>query len=728
MYITVAQADELLRNIPEWSTVQNKEELISRATFRLEALVFINENPERIGDRYVNGFVPDPSINPPPPIPGRLLKATALLALYYVKYPPQVVNFGQGGDPYPQEDANNQVGDLPVDVQNLVNPFLYTSKFNEAEKAKEDRQERRKLRPLQYDNPNYVPPSDDLPGYTPGTGDGVPPGGFPGQYMTRNQEQGLLWKDLPIPDVDNGLPEGGVGGQILEKVDDVDFNTQWVDPIPLARLVAPGGTEGQALTKLSGNNYDFGWRDERDPRVPDSNDDDFNVIAAKNNVWQNVPVEEVVGFGVPNGEVGQVLKKGQSGDAIWADESGGGENPTDPEQYTHLGSGDLLLDEAGVLNPDVTPENIELPQEYVMRFKDDLMGHHLPPGATYDPATGQLVLPEGQWDICAALNIVPSRTQGDFSNSDRGYAAIGIFYGESLRHAQAIYEKNFNFSTNVYQGLTGYANVAGIVRSDGVTPITIRCITAKQSFELLLTIQGAHLHAFLTLTGGKGDKGDPGSRGPKGDKGDSAVAPGGVENQVLTRDDGAEGGIIWKDIPSEIESRGTPRQYLTSQGEDLVWEFPIPEGGTVGAILARDNGNGTTWINNNDVPNGGTIRQVLAKASDTNQDLEWVTPSVGGGGWTENLLENPVGNGIHTIPGLEGAKEVWVELGLVSGSDILNRDSMTIVGPIVHTGVGPAYQKEIARNFDCRFTFTTETEINASLPGACRIVQMRAKY
>jgi len=54
-----------------------------------------------------------------------------------------------------------------------------------------------------------------------------------------------------------GVPAGGTTGQKLEKIDNTDYNTQWVD----VNEVPAGGTEGQVLAKLSDTDYDLTWSD-----------------------------------------------------------------------------------------------------------------------------------------------------------------------------------------------------------------------------------------------------------------------------------------------------------------------------------------------------------------------------------------------------------------------------------------------------------------------------------
>jgi hypothetical protein len=54
-------------------------------------------------------------------------------------------------------------------------------------------------------------------------------------------------------DAENGIASGGTTGQILAKVDDTNYNTEWVNYIPT------GGTTGQVLSKVDDTNYNTQW-------------------------------------------------------------------------------------------------------------------------------------------------------------------------------------------------------------------------------------------------------------------------------------------------------------------------------------------------------------------------------------------------------------------------------------------------------------------------------------
>ena len=91
-----------------------------------------------------------------------------------------------------------------------------------------------------------------------------------------------------------------------------------------------------------------------------------------------------------------------------------------------------------------------------------------PTGATYDPDTGNLVLPAGQWIICASINI-ENWTPGA-QNGNRVWPKLCLHYDGNIRHAQSGYIRYSRTSTA--QGGTAstefHVSVAGVVNSDGV--------------------------------------------------------------------------------------------------------------------------------------------------------------------------------------------------------------------------------------------------------------------
>lgn len=144
MYITVEQADAYFEDLPQWAEVADKPQELTRATLRLEALLFYDENTNRREERYEDGF--DGGGNP---IPQRLLQATALLALHYHNYPAEVLDL-QTNAAGVAVNNEQELADLPPAIQNLVAPFLYSSQYNQAEVNMDDRGLRRKVASLSF--------------------------------------------------------------------------------------------------------------------------------------------------------------------------------------------------------------------------------------------------------------------------------------------------------------------------------------------------------------------------------------------------------------------------------------------------------------------------------------------------------------------------------------------------------------------------------------------------
>lgn len=72
---------------------------------------------------------------------------------------------------------------------------------------------------------------------------------------------------------------------------------------------------------------------------------------------------------------------------------------------------------------------------------------------------------------------------------------------------------------------------------------------------------------------------------------------------------------------------------LTAAAVD-PFNIEVPEGGTVDLTIVAPVGsaNGQMIIRGAGLPEGGTVGQVLAKASETDLDTEWIDPPEGGGG------------------------------------------------------------------------------------------------
>jgi hypothetical protein len=111
-------------------------------------------------------------------------------------------------------------------------------------------------------------------------------------------------------------------------------------------------------------------------------------------------------------------------------------------------------------------------------------------------------------------------------------------------------------------------------------------------------------------------------------------------------------------------------------GLDLTPEtfyIEVPEGGTVNLVGLNpvQQSNGALIVEG--VPTGGTTGQLLAKASGTNYDTEWVDPGAGGGATTLDGLTDvstagaTAGqvlefNGTIWVPGVDGGSSAWDDI------------------------------------------------------------------
>lgn len=136
---------------------------------------------------------------------------------------------------------------------------------------------------------------------------------------------------------------------------------------------------------------------------------------------------------------------------------------------------------------------------------------------------------------------------------------------------------------------------------------------SNQAGGLVLLDSTGALPSSLGGVGEKGDKGDQGETGLQGPKGDPGPA-------------GADGGL-------------SPHTHAISDITNLQAELDFKSepghthtiSDTTGLQTALDGKAPTSHSHDEFVPAGGTTAQVLAKASDTDFDLEWVTPSSGSG-------------------------------------------------------------------------------------------------
>lgn len=241
----------------------------------------------------------------------------------------------------------------------------------------------------------------------------------------------------------------------------------------------------------------------------------------------------------------------------------------------------------------------------------------------YDPSgTTPLVLQEGD-QIMYGYNRYAFLGQ----ESDTVY----LFAPVSMRGAQGEQGE---------QGPAGQDGTDGTDGQDGVTPVITATATADATHSanpsVTVTKSGtdaapSFAFAFSGLQGEQGPAGADGEDGVDGQDGAAATIA------VGTVTTGAAG------------SSATVTNVGTSSA--AVFDFSIPQG-AAGAQGPAGQG----------VPTGGTTGQVLAKASGTNYDCEWVTPSSGGGGDNSGFL-NTSQNGVTiTLSGYQSGQSTPVDL------------------------------------------------------------------
>lgn len=251
------------------------------------------------------------------------------------------------------------------------------------------------------------------------------------------------------------------------------------------------------------------------------------------------------------------------------------------------------------------------------------------------------------------------------------------------------------------QGIQGRTGERGPAGADGITPdIEIGdVITLLPGEQAQATITGTPEHPLLNLGIPQGAKGNPGDTGaPGADGNDGADGANGV--------DGEDGSVIWS----------TTNDYTTPNYTFLILDLDGPTGETPKAddfiiqnvnhrtymfritSVAADTvladyvceltgatgpagADGATGPAGPGVAAGGTTGQVLAKASDSNYDTEWITPS---GGSSENW-EWIAGNSKTTTAG-DG------NIQLDFGNDLLGAniyDKIRVVTDIELGGYNP---------------------------------------
>ena len=173
----------------------------------------------------------------------------------------------------------------------------------------------------------------------------------------------------------------------------------------------------------------------------------------------------------------------------------------DTDHYAHLGTSNVVGGMETGLVPGTEVINRDDEGQYnPLRFNDNLESFKFPPQGSYDPNTGNMILPRGHWLVCASLTArVVNSGQG---NANRLLGSIGIVEGNNLRHVQGFYARNNDsFLPEILDIIQGQVSVAGAYFSTGNNPMTIQFIHQFQDDADTGIIQGAHVHCYQQLVG-----------------------------------------------------------------------------------------------------------------------------------------------------------------------------------------------------------------------------------
>jgi hypothetical protein len=169
------------------------------------------------------------------------------------------------------------------------------------------------------------------------------------------------------------------------------------------------------------------------------------------------------------------------------------------------------------------------------------------------------------------------------------------------------------------------------------------------------------------IQGDTGPEGPQGPQGPQGIQGDTG--PAGADGA-----DGATGpqGIQGETGPAGADGATGPQGPQGVQGETGPQGPQGPQGiqGETGpqGIQGIQGETGPAGADGQGVPTGGTTGQVLAKASDTDYDTEWVAPA-GGGGAVYTLCKAKGNTSSASVANNEAAIS-WASPAINTGADV----------------------------------------------------------
>ena len=110
--------------------------------------------------------------------------------------------------------------------------------------------------------------------------------------------------------------------------------------------------------------------------------------------------------------------------------------------YLHLGVANLAGTTSGLATGfgtfTVSSGASGQSQEHVIKFEQSDT-NQVPTGGSYSETTGDIVLPEGRWLICASTSIQNNVTGATGANVV--WAALEIVEGDDVRHASSTYSR-----------------------------------------------------------------------------------------------------------------------------------------------------------------------------------------------------------------------------------------------------------------------------------------------
>lgn len=223
-WVTRATADLYFTGQPtakntKWSgeTTGQREDLLTVASNRLDALVFLDEDINASHSKYI-----DATLTSDPPIPQRLLNAVCELAFWYIDNPfDQIILEGEEED---RVALLPELRDLPFSIQSMVYPFMRYAPINVESARTDDVKDKQESGGMVYSPDPITIVTRSRPS-TPSNGGGNGGGGG-GLTLTDVRAQIAAYaransqvqiNDINLPPILRGLPGAfGTPGQVVK--------------------------------------------------------------------------------------------------------------------------------------------------------------------------------------------------------------------------------------------------------------------------------------------------------------------------------------------------------------------------------------------------------------------------------------------------------------------------------------------------------------------------------